>query len=177
MNKHGANLIFDMKTPVGQSVHIRPITPQDAQIEWDFVHNLSAQSRYYRFLGGVRDLTPQMLEYFTTIDFTTSMALIALVKGEDNVEKEIAVGRFFVLPNQVDCEFAIVVDDHWQGMGIGYQMMKMLIQDAKSKKLLQMNGEIFAQNKTMLKIAQDLGFEIKSIPNDSSLKKVILKLT
>ncbi len=46
----------------GTSLIIRPIVPEDAQIEWEFVHGLSEQSRYYRFCAGTRDLTPAMVK-------------------------------------------------------------------------------------------------------------------
>jgi acetyltransferase len=72
---------------------IRPISPNDAQIEWDFVHTLTTQSKHYRFMGGVKDLTQKELEYFTNIDFKKDMALIATVCPPNQNEKEIAVGR------------------------------------------------------------------------------------
>ena len=48
---------------------IRPIRPEDAEIEQEFVRNLSEESRYYRFISTVRELSQRMLIRFTQIDY------------------------------------------------------------------------------------------------------------
>ena len=37
----------------GQQITIRPVTLDDAEIERDFIEDLSTLSKHYRFLGGV----------------------------------------------------------------------------------------------------------------------------
>ncbi len=41
----------------GTRIVIRPIRPEDRQIEKDFVHDLSDESRYFRFFNALRDLS------------------------------------------------------------------------------------------------------------------------
>ena len=51
----------------GREVLIRPIRPEDAQMEQDFVRGLSEQSKYLRFMYAARELTPSMLSRFTRL--------------------------------------------------------------------------------------------------------------
>ncbi|GAB4422783.1 MAG: hypothetical protein OHK0056_33450 [Bacteriovoracaceae bacterium] len=98
----------------GKNVLIRPITVADKEMEWNFVHNLSQEAKNFRFFGTQKDLSPQMLNFFTDIDYQKHMALIAVHEGQ-----EIAVARFFCEDDMKSCEFAIVVDEKWQHLGLG----------------------------------------------------------
>ncbi len=160
----------------GSRVTIRPIRPEDAEIEWNFVHNLSAQSRYFRFLSGKRDLDARQVEYFTQVDFSRHTALIATIPDEQGGETEIAVARYFSYGDDRGCEYAIVVADEWQHRGLGYQLMNMLIADARERGLHYMDGVILAANKRMLAMARKLGFVIKRDRNDRSLVNARLEL-
>jgi acetyltransferase len=160
----------------GTLVVFRPITPEDALIEWEFVHGLSEQSRYYRFCAGTRDLTPDMVRYFTHINLSQHMALIAVITEPDGSEREIAVARYFKLENQNRCEFAIVVDDRYQGQGVGHRMMELLILDARAKHYEVMEGEVVAGNRRMLNFVKELGFRLYRIEDDGTLLKAELPL-
>lgn len=160
----------------GKKVTIRPIRKEDKEIEAEFVRKLSSQSRYFRFLCGINELTPTMVDYFTEIDFSRDMALIATV-SELGQEKEIAVGRYFQYSDSTACEFALVVADEWQGKGIGYQIMRDLIDDARRKKIPRMEGEIFRFNQGMLQMVRDLGFKIEPVTDDQKVVHAKLELT
>jgi acetyltransferase len=62
-------------------LHVRPIRPEDAELERTFVNGLSEQSRYFRFFYRLHELTPAMLARFTQVDYDREMALIAIDDG------------------------------------------------------------------------------------------------
>ncbi len=175
-DKNNSRIIKTLSLVDGTKVLIRPITPDDAQIEWDFVHELSAQSRYYRFLGGIKDLTPNMVHYFTHIDETKDYALIATISDEKQKEKEIAVGRYFTGTNPGECEFAIVVADQFHGQGIGSTIMQLLIEDARYKGHKYMTGQVAGTNHKMLALAKKLGFQANRDDEDKTLFNINLNL-
>src|SRR5690606_29180613 len=86
----------------GTPITIRPIRPEDAELEQDFVYRLSAESKYFRFMEQRRELTPSMLVRFTQIDYDREMALIATrdLYGE---EQHIGVSRYVSLPEYRKC--------------------------------------------------------------------------
>lgn len=88
-----SELIWRWMLPDGTRILIRPIRPEDRWIEREFVRNLSSESRYFRFMSAVNELSEAMLNRFTRIDYARELALIAVVT-EDAHEKEIAVVRY-----------------------------------------------------------------------------------
>ena len=142
----------------GTPVVIRPIRPDDAALEQEFVRGLSEDSRYNRFMGQLRELAPRKLRYLTTIDYDQHMALIATVE-RDGCEVEIGVARYVVTPGSDSCEFAIAVDDAWQGTGVAGILMLELMAVARGRGLKTMVGYVLASNHKMLKFCHQLGFE------------------
>jgi hypothetical protein len=77
----------------GRSVTIRPIRIRDQAIEAEFVRQLSPQAKHYRFFGGIRELSPQVVKAFCSVDGHHSMAFIATLQ-ENGQETQIGVSRF-----------------------------------------------------------------------------------
>ena len=142
----------------GDKVTVRPIRPEDADIEQAFVRGLSKDSRYTRFMGEVSELMPAMLDRFTHNHFPHEFALIVTVP-EDGREKEIAVARYITLEDKRRCEYAIVVADAWQHHGIGHRLMTALMKVAREAGLKYMEGYVLATNHKMLDLMRSLGFE------------------
>jgi len=142
----------------GSDVLVRPIRPEDAGIEREFVDNLSDESKYFRFMNAFRHITPVMLARFTQIDYDREMALVA-VTGEGSADARIvAVARYVSNPDGQSCEFALAVADDWQKKGIGRQLMQRLMAVARDRGLEIMEGEVLANNRKMLALCTGLGF-------------------
>ena len=159
----------------GPRVTLRPIRPEDAGIEQEFVRSLSAESRYFRFMDALRELTPMMLVRFTQIDYDREMAFIGTVEREGR-ETEIGVCRYITNPDGETCEFAIVVSDEWQHRGLGRKLMIQLIDVAKARGLKAMLGHILAANRSMLALCEALGFSISPDPDDPKVKRARIVL-
>jgi acetyltransferase len=175
MHTYPDHLVATLRLADGTPVTIRPIRAADAAIEQAFVRGLSEESRYYRFMDLLRELPPRMLQQLTDIDYHDQMALIAVttITGE---EVEIAVARYIVLPDQADCEFAIVVADAWQRRGIAAALMRILIGAARERGLKRMTGEVLTGNTRMLRFVAGLGFTAKMDPGDATVTRLELKL-
>ncbi|MBN7827203.1 GNAT family N-acetyltransferase [Bowmanella dokdonensis] len=159
----------------GKRLIIRPICPQDAELEQDFVRHLSAQSKHFRFMANIRELSPQMLKRFTNPDPEKEMALVAMV-GEGAEQQEVGVCRYIVNRQGDACEFAVVVADAWQHHGVGWHLMTELIRVARERGLSRMEGQVLANNVGMLQFCRNLGFRICPDPSDRGSLSVIKDL-
>jgi acetyltransferase len=154
---------------------IRPIRPEDAKIEKDFVDGLSAQAKYFRFMQGIRTLTQAMLVRFTQIDYDLEMALIAVIE-KHGCEQQIGAARYITNIDRTSCEFAVVVADDWQGKRIAWRLMQALIVSATEKGLNEMQGTVLAANIPMLDFCKRLNFDVEYDQEDKSVCNVVKKL-
>jgi acetyltransferase len=159
----------------GVNITIRPIRPEDAVLEKDFVHRLSERSKYFRFMRALQELTPEMVMRFTQIDYDREMAFVAITE-DDSMPNELGVGRYLMNPDGNSVEFALVVADDCQCLGIGTRLMKTLMQTAKAKGMSFFEGEVLAVNKPMLSLVKKLGFSIEAIPGENEIVRVVKDL-
>ncbi|MFA7269536.1 MAG: bifunctional acetate--CoA ligase family protein/GNAT family N-acetyltransferase [Sterolibacterium sp.] len=160
----------------GQTVSIRPIKPEDAKLAQEFVRGLSPESRYFRFMNTLRELSQAQLNRLTQIDYDREMAFVATIpQGED--ELEVGVARYATNPDGESCEFAIVVADSWQGKGLARHLISVLIDAARTHgNLKYMHGEFLSTNRRMIKFVSELGFILSAHPDDPGLKRGVLEL-
>ncbi len=175
IHPYPADLESTFQLPDGRDVTIRPIRPEDAEIEQDFIRNLSDEAKYFRFMHAVHELTPEMLVRFTQIDYDREMALI-VVTWEDGKEVEHGVVRYVTNPDQNSCEFAVVISDEFQGHGIGQRMMTRLMEIARSRGLDMMEGEVLTSNHRMLELVRSMDFQVQHSPDNPGVQYVWTKL-
>jgi acetyltransferase len=168
IHPYPSHLVSDWQLADGTKIKIRPIRPEDAGIEQSFVRDLSNESKHFRFMQGLNELTPQMLVRFTQLDYNRELALIAVQEQDDN-ETEIGVARYIINADGESAEFALVVADNWHKLGIGSRLMTALIDAARQRGLKYMNGEILTDNRKMRKLVEKFGFDIRTNPEDSTV--------
>jgi acetyltransferase len=177
IHPYPAHLVKNIQLNDGTDIVIRPIRPEDAEIEAKFVRELSNESKYFRFMNSLQELSQEMLVRFTQIDYHNEMALVAVKPGGDGVDEEqIGVARYTTNIDKKSCEFALVVSDRWRGKGIAHQLMQKLMEIARDRDLERMEGQVLANNFKMLDLMRSLNFQIGSDPEDSSIKQVEAQL-
>lgn len=151
----------------GRRVTLRPVLPQDAEMEQALVRALSPLSRYQRFFTPIRELPPGWAQRLTQIDYRQHQALIAeTFVGSD----ALAVGeaRYVVDGTGSEAEFAIVVADDWRHQGLARHMLCSLIRHAAEAGLKRLVGDVLATNRAMLSLAQSLGMRILRHPDEGA---------
>lgn len=175
IHPYPTHLITHWQLPDGTNLAIRPIRPEDAGIEQAFVRGLSAESKYFRFMDALQELSQSMLVRFTQIDYDREMALIAVLE-RDGQEQELGVCRYVASADGQSCEFALVVADEWQNKGIGNKLMNCLFDNARAKGIKIMEGEVLAANQPMLELVRRLGFTVSASQDDVAVKKIVKQL-
>jgi acetyltransferase len=172
-------LVGDVVLRDGTVLHVRPIRPEDAELEQAFVHGLSEQSRYFRFFYRLHDLTPAMLARFTQVDYDREMALVAIDDGvaSGSPPSFVGVARYTTNPDGESAEFAVVVADAWQGRGVAQALMRRLIECAKRRSLTRLEGVVLRANTNMRKFCESLGFVLHDDPSEPEQVTLVLDLT
>lgn len=157
----------------GREVLIRMLNKDDVDLEREFIHHLSPESRRMRFLGQIGEPGPDLLRNLTDLDYPRATAFVALVKRNGKL-RQVGVSRYSVTRDGTSCECAVTVSDDWQKKGLGTLLMHRLIEHAREHGIHVMFSVDMASNWRMQELAHDLGFTRNPDPDDSA--QVIYRL-
>jgi acetyl coenzyme A synthetase (ADP forming)-like protein len=148
----------------GASVLIRAIRPEDKKLLVDLFERMSEQSRYFRFFGVKKRLTPKELEFFSEPDFVDHVGLVAAL-GHNARERVIGVGRYIADP-QGDgvprrAEVALAVEDAHQGQGVGTLLLEHLASMAHDHGISEFVADVLGENNRMMGVFKRSGFKVK----------------
>jgi acetyltransferase len=172
IHPYPVHLIRKLQLSDGTDLTIRPIRPEDAEMEQTFVRTLSDTSRYFRFMDALRELPKPLLVRFTQIDYDREMALVAVLDPDTN-SRQIGVTRYVINPDGSSAEFAVAVADDWQGKGIGSRLVSALLEVARRQGLKSLEGEVLSTNQKMLKLMSSLGFSVATSKDSPTIKDVV----
>jgi acetyltransferase len=150
----------------GREVTVRPVVADDADATQAFVSGMSAHSRYLRFHVGLVHLPEVVLHQFTDVDQRTTVALVAQAECEEHGSRGTAIvadARYVVDEDGASAEFAIAIDDEWQGAGLGRQLLTQLAAHARSQGIGMLYGDILWGNERMLRLVRSVGAKMRRI--------------
>jgi acyl-CoA hydrolase/GNAT superfamily N-acetyltransferase len=140
----------------GTEVLLRPIKPTDERLEQELLYSLSDQSVYRRFFASTSSFPHEKVQYYTTVDYDTQMAIVAIAE-KDGQEQMVGVGRYVKEKESDMAELALLVKDDWQGKGLGSLMHDYLEQIARAHNIGGFRGEVLEENKRALHLFTRLG--------------------
>jgi acetyltransferase len=117
-----------------------------------------------RFFGAMRKLPRSQLARFTQIDYDREIALVAIERDADGIERSLGEARMVADPDNAAAEFAILVASDVKGGGLGRRLMESLIDCARKRGIGVLRGETLSENTRMQDLARKLGFELKTGP-------------
>ena len=115
-----------------------------------------------------------MLIRFCNIDYDREMAIVAEVK-EGEKRRIVGIGRLIIEPDFRSSQFAVLVHDDFQGKGLGYTLIDMMIGIAQEKGLEEIYGIVLTDNDRMVKVCRKLGFVRTLLPDGISRVTLMLK--
>ena len=127
----------------GRSVLIRPVLPSDAPALAESIASADADTIHRRFLGGRPQVTPELLEFLTTVDYTTRFALVAV---EPASRRGVAIARYEPAGQDGAADVAIAVVPGWRGAGLAGELLHVLAQAASERGIHTFTGMYLADN-------------------------------
>lgn len=159
----------------GRQVLIRPVRRSDGDLERELIDGLSADTSRMRFLGGIGQVSKQLMRILTDND-PQHEAFIAIAEDEGGNSHAVGVANFACDPDGRACECAVVVADNWQNVGLGKYLLQDLIDAARDDGLEEIYSIESASNSAIDHIARELGFACKSDPSDYTTVRYSLNL-
>jgi acetyltransferase len=148
----------------GVEVCIRPIRPEDEPLMVAFNNTLSPESIYLRYfhpVSAAQLVTHEQLARMCFIDYNREMTLVAERKDGETPAMLLALGQLTKLHGSNDAEFAVLVGDQYQRIGLGTELLRRLLQFGRDEGLDHVVAEILPENEGMKRICARLGFTMK----------------
>lgn len=134
------------------AVATRPVRSEDLAAFERMWGRLSEETIYRRFHAPIRRLSLKLRRYLVDVDHRDHDALVAVAGGE-----VIAVARYHrCADDPAAAEVAVLVEDAWQGRGLGARMLRELAGLASRRGIDVLTGDVQADNRRMLDVARSL---------------------
>ncbi|MFX1261138.1 MAG: GNAT family N-acetyltransferase [Promethearchaeota archaeon] len=146
------------------NVRFRLTRPDDSDRIKDLFYGLSEESIYFRFLTPLRSLPRRTLQDFYDVDADRDVSIVAVVSPgtEGKAERIIGAGRYLLNRSTNEAEFALLVRDEYQGIGIGSFMLTHLMRIAKSKGVDAFVAFVHPKNQPMIRFLHKTGKIVES---------------
>ena len=127
----------------GRSVLIRPILPSDAPALAEAIQSADADTIHRRFLGGRPQVTPELLDFLTTVGYTSRFAFLAV---EPASQRGVAIARYEPAEQDGTADVAIAVTPGWRDVGLAGELLRLLAQAASERSIHTFTGTYLADN-------------------------------
>lgn len=139
----------------GAKLHQRAIHADDAARLQAFHRRLSREAIVFRFFGALPELGAELARRLSLVDYENRMAVVVTL-GEGAEEQIIAVARY-QRDEPEAAEIALVVEDRWQGQGIGHTLLWTLATYARQRGFATLIAKVMYENDRMLTLLRHSG--------------------
>jgi acetyltransferase len=183
MSRHGSNPRFAIapypkswerhfRLRDGAEIFVRPVRPEDEEMYRAFFQSVAPEDLRLRFFAPVKEFSHAFVARLTQIDYARALALCAQDKNG------VMVGGVRLIKNAEETagEYAILLSGDYKGRGLGWNLMKLIIEYAEDEGLSAVEGQVLGSNHNMLGMCEQLGFSVKDDPDEPGIKLVKLDL-
>ncbi len=138
----------------GTCVPVREIRVDDAPALQRLVGRSSERSIQLRFFGPLKNLSDESARHFADVDGEDRFALVAL--DPEDPEEIVAVVRYEREGETGAAEYAALVEDRFQGRGVGIGLTRRLIEAARENGIGRLHAMVMRENTSMLNLLRSL---------------------
>jgi acetyltransferase len=160
-------------TTDGTRLLLRPVRPEDEELMRQFFSRVSPDDLRLRFFAPVRDFGHAFVARLVQLDYARAMAFIAL---DESTGEMLGKVRIHADANYENAEYAILVRSDLKGHGIGWLLMRMILEYSRAEGLRRIEGQVLRENAGMLAMCAELGFHAAPDKEDPGIIDVSLQL-
>ncbi|MET8866356.1 GNAT family N-acetyltransferase [Nonomuraea sp. NPDC004580] len=139
-----------IKLADGVEVTVRPLTSIYREAVRDLHDRCSPESRRFRYFTAMPTLPPRMFDRLC--DRNKGHSLVA---GHDG--QVVGMANLLFTPDPGIAEMAFLVEDRWQGRGLGTAMARMLVRTARDLGYAEVKASMLSDNARMRRLLVSLG--------------------
>jgi len=155
----------------GAPAFVRPVRPEDDALFRSFFARVTDEDLRLRFFQSVKHFSHEFIARLTQLDYARSIALLAI---DPRGGEMLGAVRLHADADYERGEYGILIRSDLKGHGIGWQLMRIMIEYAHWLGLQMVEGQVLRENRTMLAMCESLGFQLRPDPDDAALVNVRL---
>ncbi|MER5423549.1 GNAT family N-acetyltransferase [Streptosporangium roseum] len=139
-----------VKLSDGTEAQVRPLTPLYREAVRDLHDRCSPEARRFRYFTSMPMLPPRVFDRLC--DRTRGHSLVA---GHDG--QVVALANLMFTPDPGIAEMAFLVEDRWQGRGLGAALARMIVGEARDLGFAEVKATLLSDNVRMRRLLVSLG--------------------
>jgi RimJ/RimL family protein N-acetyltransferase len=151
---------------------LRALQPDDARRLMAFFNSHTAETIHRRYGYAFNHLSPLRAAALVSVDQSRDPA-VGVFELRPTRRPLMAIGRYFLSPNEESCEAAFVVREDARGLGIATTLMGVLLGTARARHLKKFTAQVQIDNAPMMAVLRHAGAVFFDIPGASALQAVI----
>ncbi len=159
----------------GRRLWLRSIVPADVDALRRCFTRLSEDEIRMRFLYPMYKLPEPMAWRLCNTDPENEVALVLMDRTTDPPQMR-GVGRLFLDRTLEQAEFSVLVEKAWTGLGLGALLMQHLVDICRRRGLNRIWGRVLIENRPMLDLCRQLGFERQALAGEPGIAQITLDL-
>jgi acetyltransferase len=144
----------------GEEVLLRPIKPEDEPLWLEMFRGFSEESIRYRFFQVIKETPHEVRVRYCNIDYDREIAIVPELL-RDGKRRILGVGRLTIDPDGKSGEFAIIVTDEFQGVGLGTKLADYVFEIASDMGVERVYSVVLADNYRALSLHKRMGFSLR----------------
>ncbi len=152
----------------GQGLIFRPADLSDIPKVESFMTRVSRESLRMRFMASISQVSADVITQLCSGNFKMSGCLLALT-GEGDESKVVGLGNYIAGGNSTSAEVAFLIEDGYQGKGIGTLLLERLAGLAAANGFVEFEAEVLPDNQPMINVFKSSGFERHQVWNSDTV--------
>jgi acetyltransferase len=157
----------------GTKVLLHPVKPEDENRFNEFLKSLSVETMRFRFFEIIKEMSHEMLTRYCNLDYDREIAVVAEL--QDGNKPIIGAVRLILEPGGKSGEFAVLVGDKLQGLGLGSKLMDLLVEIGHDMRVDKIYGYVSASNYKMLQLCKKKGFKVETFDEETTKASLFLQ--
>jgi GNAT superfamily N-acetyltransferase len=133
----------------GAELKLRPLEPNEREQLVRLFHRLSPETVYKRFLSPIQEPSQDGLDLLLDIDHRDREAVAAVVG-----DQVVGVARYARRPGAATADFAVLVEDAWQGKGLSRFLIERLTELARRRGIEGFRATIHSANRPAIRMVR-----------------------
>ncbi len=160
---------WNVTTRDGLQVSVRPANSDDEGLLAELFDHVSPQDLRFRFLSAMKHVSRKQIADLIGVDHSAVESYIAFVQ---DTATPVATAVLACDRRKRRAEVAISVRSDFKGHGLGWELLGLMVQEAKDRGLDEIESIEDRSNFDAVELEQNMGFMVVPYPDDPTLVRL-----